>query len=347
MKFESQLHYLNQLPPSDELVPGGVFVYDQGLLNLEPKLTTWLEDVKLAYPVKAGEELKDIHAFPKHIENLLDLVDRSPQAKPSLVAVGGGSLGDFTGFAASCLKRGLGFVQIPTTLLAAVDSAHGGKTALNVRGAKNQIGSFYPARDVYIIKDFLKQLPLQQREDSFGELFKMGLLSGGALWTQLKEVSDLELDTLWELLPGAVEGKYGVIERDPYEMLGIRQCLNLGHTMGHVWEVACGLSHGKAVAQGIDFALAFSREKAFLSDDDDREIRESGGYRILKRVISALNIQPLPRKQVEDLLRRDKKRAGENALYFIFVNRPGSYQSEAISYDELLDEAGRQGFVAS
>ena len=222
------LQYSEKLPPLRDFFP----VVDRSLLSL-PLVKEWLADFPSYWAVDAGEKLKDFTHFPRLLEDLshayTEAEGRFADARPGVVALGGGTVGDFVGFVASVYRRGIPLCHIPSTWLAAVDSAHGGKTGLNLKGYKNQIGTFYPAQKVYLVKNLLLQQPQDLVQSAWGEWVKTALLGGGEFYQALKK---LTLDPahsasrLYDLLPEALAVKYQVIKEDPREQSGYRQILN-------------------------------------------------------------------------------------------------------------------------
>ena len=175
-----------------------------------------------------------------------------------MVALGGGSVGDFAGFFASVCKRGLPLIQIPSTWLAAIDSAHGGKNALNVGSMKNQLGTIAFARRIFLSKHLLCGQPTERAQEAMGELAKIAIIDGGPWVKELLAAPESDGELLWRFLSCAVAAKYKVVLSDPLERLSVRHQLNLGHTIGHILEIQHQLPHGLAVAQGLHFALELS-----------------------------------------------------------------------------------------
>ena len=248
-------------------------IYDRQLRGSEG-FGKWLKEFPYGYPVRSGEDLKDIHAFPAHLKKIFKQITPFSAKSLCVVGVGGGSLGDFAGFLSSVLKRGVPLVHIPSTLLAAMDSAHGGKTALNVGVFKNQVGSFYPADGVLIVKSLFEGLPDLQIQSASGELAKMALLEGGALYARFRDEFKMDLESIWSFLPDAIAAKYKVLEKDPFEKTGERQILNLGHSLGHALESYYGLAHGVAVGEGLLFALLWSEHQGFFRGVEPSDIVE-------------------------------------------------------------------------
>jgi 3-dehydroquinate synthase len=292
----------------------------------------------------AGESLKDLRVFPVHCERLLKIVHGLNSRRLTIVAVGGGSVGDFSGFVASVLKRGVRLVHIPTTWLAAIDSVHGGKTALNVHGGKNQIGTFYPAAEIFLVSGILEaQAPLRSR-DALGELAKIALIDGGTWVRNLEKSNRVDgAKILIRYLRDAINAKYRVVERDPKEQNGVRQILNLGHTFGHVLEAANGLSHGAAVAEGTFFALDWSFHRG--------ELNEHEYHRANHLLCGVFGLERSTKKRrlrtalARRLLLLDKKSASGKKLNFIFLKGIGRPIRRVVAVDEVLCEARRQQWL--
>ena len=226
---------------SDSLGRDCCFVVDTSLESL----TESLPDGRV-FHIDAEKE-KDLN----HVESCLEwLIDLNAGRKTTLIAVGGGATTDFAAFAASVYKRGMRLVLVPTTLLSAVDSAIGGKTAVNFV-AKNTIGTFYPANEVVIIEDFFKTLSPQQIASGKAEIIKLALIKGGRLADMVFAAEDLLSE---EAVTLAILGKYEIVRDDFTDTLEKRIVLNWGHTFGHAIELYYSLPHGLAVAAGMVLA---------------------------------------------------------------------------------------------
>ncbi len=223
--------------------------------------------------IPAGETTKTLDTVREVYETAIAHgVDRQTH----ILAYGGGVVGDVAGFVASTLLRGLPFAQVPTTVLAQVDSSVGGKVGVNFSGVKNLIGSFYQPRWVFIDTNHLATLPTEHRRSGLTEAVKHGLLGGDLVLNNITEniarVLDGDEQALLNMLPTVVKLKADVVSEDERES-GRRVILNLGHTMGHAFETDTAngpLSHGDAIALGLRFCLAFSSEKLGLPKDDRR-----------------------------------------------------------------------------
>lgn len=341
--FQSELLFVNQLSEMGLDPSTSVIFYDE-ILEQHEIMKSFLSNYQFKKALMGGETLKSLSSFEKEFAWLNEIAQEVSFKKMQLICLGGGSLGDFVGFVASVFKRGVEFVQIPTTWLAAIDSAHGGKTALNFDGIKNQIGSFYPASKIFCVKELLFTQPQELAEDAAGELFKSAILSKNK---KLHLILDgdimLSKELIWENLPAAIELKYQVIEQDPFESLGIRYLLNLGHTLGHVFEAIHGFSHGKAIAVGMIYSLRFSMLHYSIKDEFIPVI-ETLKKQFKKEYDFSLE-NPMAEKQVRDLLLADKKRSSKDAVHFIFTKALGDCQVEEVKIDDMISEAVEQGFV--
>jgi 3-dehydroquinate synthase len=203
----------------------------------------WLRNCSNFFILK-GEESKDLSTFERGVEWLSDMkADRNS----TIVGIGGGSVTDFSGFLASVFNRGVRLVLVPTTLLAAIDSAIGGKTGLNYV-AKNIVGSFYPAEKVVVCEDFFKSLSVESISSGKAEMIKVSMLTGSGL----SELFEKGVDAVnRDGIEMAIADKYHFAGNDMADSRGTRIYLNWGHTFGHAIERCYGLPHGIAVATGM------------------------------------------------------------------------------------------------
>jgi 3-dehydroquinate synthase len=202
------------------------------------------------------------------------LIDMGLERRDCVIALGGGVIGDLAGFAASIVRRGMPFVQMPTTLLAQVDSSVGGKTAINTPQGKNLVGAFHQPRLVLADTDVLATLPPREFRAGYVEAAKYGLLGDAEYFAWLEQngpaVFARDEAALTRAISVAVQGKAGIVARDETET-GERMLLNLGHTFGHALEAWAGFSdrllHGEAIAIGICLAFRLSEELAFIGNN--------------------------------------------------------------------------------
>ena len=221
----------------------------------------------------AGEAQKSIANLEEILDSLFEAgLDRSDL----LIAFGGGVIGDLAGFAASIYKRGMPFVQVPTTLLSQVDSSVGGKTAVNNKYGKNLIGAFYQPRAVITDTDLLSSLPLRELKAGYAEVLKYGLLGDAAFFQELDgglaaDILALKPKALSRAIYVSCKTKAKIVAQDERES-GVRALLNLGHTFGHALELEAGydgdLLHGEAVSIGMEMAFLYAASEGICSQDD-------------------------------------------------------------------------------
>ena len=268
--------------------------------------------------VPEGEEAKSVTTANRLWNRMLEAGGKRDSR---LLAFGGGSVGDLGGFVAGCFLRGIGFVQLPTTLLAQVDAAIGGKTGVDLPGGKNTVGLFHHPFQVVEETEFLGTLPREELRSGLVEVVKMALLLDPALLerteTELPRLLEGDAAALTPVVGGAAAAKIGVVERDPVEK-GERKLLNFGHTLGHAIEASLGyegLRHGEAVAYGILFALRLAELRGL----------DATVSRRMRGLLARFGLPPLPPLDPSALMEhmgRDKK-ARESGLVWVLPTAPG------------------------
>jgi 3-dehydroquinate synthase len=221
----------------------------------------------------AGESTKSWEQLSALCDALLQ---RGVERSDTILALGGGVIGDLTGFAAAIVKRGCNFIQIPTTLLAQVDSSVGGKTAINTGAGKNLIGAFHQPVAVLIDPDTLATLPRRQIAAGYAEVVKYGLIDDPAFFAWCEDhggaILDGDIALAEQAIVGSVRAKAAIVGDDERETSGRRALLNLGHTFGHALEAEAGFSdrllHGEAVAAGCALAFRYSARLGLCSVGD-------------------------------------------------------------------------------
>jgi 3-dehydroquinate synthase len=300
--------------------------------------------------VPAGEGSKEFAAFG-HLLN--DLLDRRPDRKTTLVALGGGVVGDLAGFAAAVLLRGVDFIQVPTTLLAQVDSSVGGKTGINTRHGKNLVGAFYQPRLVLADTDALDTLPRRELLAGYAEVAKYGLIDQPDFFTWCEKNGAGLLAGDAARRSYAVEqsclAKARIVAADERETTDLRALLNLGHTFGHALEAETGfgpdLLHGEAVGAGMAMAFDLSARLGLCPPADAARVRQhlaAVGLPVRLRSIGGDNRRRWDAGRLIDHMRGDKK-AADGKLAFILARGIGrAFVSrdvdEAILHG-LLDDA--------
>lgn len=269
--------------------------------------------------IPAGEENKTLD----NIKNIYKtLIEEKYDRKDLLIALGGGVVGDMTGYAAATYLRGVDFIQIPTTLLAQADSSIGGKTGVDFDGYKNMVGAFYMPKLVYMNISTLKTLDDRQFYSGFAEIMKHGLIKDAIyyewLLDNMYEIQDRDLDILEEMLMRSNTIKKLVVEKDPKEQ-GDRALLNFGHTIGHAIEKAKNfeLLHGECVALGAVAAAFISWKHNWLSMEEYYEIRDM--FVPFKLPISIQDINP---EEILSLTKSDKKMA-TGQIRFVLLKKVG------------------------
>lgn len=219
------------------------------------------------YIINPGEESKSIEDYER-IMNYCKKVNLS--RKSLIIALGGGVVGDLAGFVAATYMRGIDVVQMPTSLLAQVDSSIGGKTGINLGNSKNIIGAFHQPKITYINVESLKTLPEEEYLSGMGEVIKYAFIEENEFFEFLLEnyedILDRKTSTLLKMVNFCAKSKAYVVEKDEKEG-GLRKILNFGHTFGHGIEKLCHLSHGYAVTIGMNMAFKLSLRKNLISED--------------------------------------------------------------------------------
>jgi 3-dehydroquinate synthase len=282
-----------------------------------------------------GEQYKNLENINKIFDHLLE---NKYSRNATLIALGGGVVGDMGGFAAACYQRGIPFIQIPTTVLAQVDSSVGGKTGVNHPLGKNMIGAFYQPKCVIADMDVLDTLEDRQLIAGIAEVIKYGLIRDVEFFEWLEKNIGLLLaknkDALAYVIERSCLNKAEVVVEDEFES-GIRATLNLGHTFGHAIETGMGYGtylHGEAVAIGICYAADLSKRMGWITNDD------------MERIIALLKLAQLPvnppkemnAKQFLDLMAVDKKNV-DGKIRLILLESIGK-ATLPVSVDQLLLE---------
>ena len=287
----------------------------------------------VVYSFPAGEASKTLDTI-KEIYRFL--IEEGFDRKDMLLALGGGVVGDMTGYAAATYLRGIDYVQIPTTLLAQTDSGIGGKTGVDFDGYKNMVGAFKMPRLVYMNLAVLKTLDDRQFFAGFAEVMKHGLIKDASFYewliSNMYEICERDMDTLEEMVMRRCTIKKLVVEKDPTEQ-GDRALLNFGHTIGHAIEKAKNfeLYHGECVALGVVAAAYISWKKELLSMEEYYEIRDM--FVPFYLPITVENIEP---EQIVELTKSDKKME-DGKLKFVLLKKIGkAVIDRSVTEEEIL-----------
>ena len=281
----------------------------------------------------------DTHKTLESVGHVWSELQRMGATRHSLmVNLGGGMVTDLGGFAASTFKRGIAFINIPTTLLSMVDASVGGKTGINFGGLKNEIGVFNNAHSVILDTTFLKTMDHENLLSGYAEMLKHGLISDEAMWAELLRFSPLttQLSPLTKMLADSVAVKQRIVTEDPLEQ-GIRKALNLGHTAGHAFESLAlertPVLHGYAVAWGIVVELFLSCIKTGFPQD---KMRQTVAYIHEHYGRMAITCDDYPR--LLELMHHDKKNTGAD-INFTLLGNIGDIRINQTATEEEIKEA--------
>jgi 3-dehydroquinate synthase len=295
------------------------------------------------FPLAAGEQAK---AFD-HVEALSHWLLQNGVSRGSLLlAVGGGVIGDLTGFCASIILRGIPYIQVPTTLLAQVDSSVGGKTGINTKFGKNLIGSFYQPAVVIADTDTLATLPRRELLAGYAEIAKYGLINDSGFFNWLENngenVCALNKEAITQAIESSVKAKVTIVQADEKEETGQRALLNFGHTFGHALETAAGydgrLLHGEAVAIGMCMAFDLS-VRLGLCSAEDRDRAERHLTKIGLPTRAAFIDPPLGAgpKELLEIMKRDKKAVGGKMRFVVTSGIGQAFLSDDVPEQTVLE----------
>lgn len=305
-------------------------IADSAVLKAHPEAAKALRGVAEVLEISGGEKSKTLRTFGMLCS---ELAEKRADRKNAVVAFGGGVVGDIAGFVAASYMRGVDFYQIPTTLLAMVDSSVGGKTGVNIPEGKNLVGAFHQPKVVYTETAFLSSLPKRQFAAGMAEVIKCAILGDAPLFAKLAKLKK-PLDFSSRELPAAIIGacslKAKIVAADECETSanGGRALLNLGHTFGHAIEHNAGYGkylHGEAVAIGTVMAAVLSRRLGLVGADCVDEIKsllEANGLPVSLR-------KPISAKDFIDAMHGDKKSTG-GKLRFVTILSIGDSRTEFV-----------------
>ncbi len=291
------------------------------------RLKSWFKDAEF-FVLPAGEENKTFQFLGEILEKM---AGAGLHRTSRLFAVGGGVVGDIGGLSAAMYMRGISCVQIPTTLLAQVDSSVGGKTAVDLAGVKNVVGAFYQPCEVLVDPTFLDTLPLREIKCGLGEIVKYAALSE-EMFNKLENAEDLsDKGFLKGLISACIRHKASVVTADEKET-GERKSLNVGHTTGHAIELSYGLSHGESVLYGMLFETRMAMEKGVCES--------AYGERLLAVIRRALAVAPCENVDFKDVAfcakkaHADKKNKDDGLIQTAVAKNKGEWTMMQLPFDE-------------
>lgn len=281
--------------------------------------------------IEAGECHKNMHTCSEIWSILSDLgADR----KSVLINLGGGVITDLGGFIASAFKRGIDFINVPTTLLGMVDASIGGKNGVDLGVLKNQIGTFNEPVLLLIDSEYLATLSNREMVSGLAEMLKHGLIFDKAYWQKFHDISAIHFNEFDELIYRSIEIKNEIVSQDPTEK-GIRKALNFGHTLGHGIE-SCFLKtetpllHGEAIAIGMELEAFISKEKGLLTEVEYLEIK-----RTLQSIYNKTTLDSEMQKNIIEILIHDKKNEF-GTVQFALLNEIGNYKINQTADNEII-----------
>ncbi len=329
--FNEILSYLKELDCSNKKI---CIVTDTNVAPLYAKeLKETLEkgcDKCFVVSFEAGEQSKNQDTINKIYEVL---VAKKFDRNDILVALGGGVVGDMTGFVAATYMRGIDFIQVPTTLLAMVDSSIGGKTGIDFKNYKNMIGAFKMPKLVYINLDTLKSLPKREFSAGMAEVIKYGMIMSKDFYYYLADnadkINNLKDKYIFNMIYMCCKFKQAVVERDPLEK-GVRKILNFGHTAGHSIEKLKDftLLHGECVAIGMVIAAQYSYELGMIQSSDVMHLMDT-----LRKFSLPVNIEGLSTKDIIVPIVNDKKMSS-NTIHFVAIDQIGHAKITPIDFKD-------------
>lgn len=318
----------------EELTPSQVLVLadENTFLACYPKVRSFLPDHEVDV-IKSGEKHKTLETCTQVWQRMTDL---SFDRKAVVVNLGGGVIGDMGGFIASTYKRGIRFVQVPTTLLSQVDASVGGKLGIDFQGFKNHIGVFADPQAVCIYPGFLDTLSDRELHSGFAEVIKHHLIADREAWADLLEIGELRKADLQQLIQHSVEIKAKIVKQDPFEQ-GARKSLNFGHTFGHAMESEFldrenRFLHGEAIAAGMIMEAYVSMKHGLIFPKDYRDIKN-----FLDRFFPEIPIHSSDDEALLSRMQNDKKNEHGNILCTL-LDGIGFYMvNVSLSREEVLD----------
>lgn len=301
-----------------------------------PVIKDLFEDNYHLIEIKSGEANKILETA-EYLWNYLS--EKKASRKSLIINLGGGIITDIGGFVASTYQRGIDFINIPTTLLAMVDAAIGGKNGINLNSLKNQIGSINcPIKNI-ISAEFLSTLPKNELVAGFAEVLKHALLKSESEWQKIKSITpeNIDVNTLQEIVNGSAKIKEYFVEKDPMEK-GVREALNFGHTIGHGIETYFNrknspILHGEAVAIGIITELFLSNK---VLNFDFHKLFEVAEY--VASYFPSYKIDYKDYNEVYEIMKHDKKNK-ENKIRFSLLKQIGEIQINQVCEKEDVFEA--------
>lgn len=333
---------LSQLIPELNKAEGKVlFICDKNVVKLHKQKIYSLIGSRInfyQYIFRSTEENKTLES----VNSIYDYLQQNNfSRKDKIVAIGGGIVGDVTGFVAATYMRGLSYYQIPTTLLSMVDSSVGGKTGVNYSNVKNLIGAFYHPDKVYVDLNFLLTLPHKEIVSGAGEIFKYAFLIDEQNYDFIKKslfdiINSGQISE--KLIARCIQIKASVVGKDEFETNGLRKILNLGHTFAHGFESASNfaVTHGEAVIAGIFNSLIVSKKIGLITNSEFENFFSDFEFLPVNRKIFNTNPNDLIKYMKSD------KKTSESRIKLVLVSKPGNLFIDVIVNENVIKESVKE-----
>jgi len=326
--------YLQENKPSKIFILVDSNTHEHCLSKFLQNLQTGMETEVIE--IEAGEEFKNLQTCEGVWNALSELgADR----KSMLINLGGGVVTDLGGFVASTFKRGIKFINIPTSLLAMVDASVGGKTGVDLGNLKNQIGVINQPELVLIDSSYLTTLSQREMRSGLAEILKHGLIADEKYWQKISDLSELKLSDLEEIIKESVKIKGYIVEKDPFEN-NIRKTLNFGHTLGHAIESYCLTSpekekmlHGEAIAAGMILETFLSSELKNFPKEKLNQVKE-----VITNMYGTEEFSDKDIQKIKALMKFDKKNEHGN-INFVLLENIGMPVFDITVTDDLIKKA--------
>lgn len=281
--------------------------------------------------VEPGEEMKNIQTA-NHLWEILTEMQADRNAL--VINLGGGVITDLGGFVASTYKRGIRFINIPTTLLSMCDASIGGKTGIDLMHYKNMVGTFSFPEQIFVYPQFLQTLPYQELRSGFAEMLKHGLIADKSHWENLIQIEELSVDAVLPHIQTSMDIKQQVVEKDFHEK-NVRKTLNFGHTIGHAIESLCleketPILHGEAVALGMICETHLSFLEGLLPKDDSELIIKK-----IRKYYPYVSIEAFSEAEILNLMKNDKKNS-QGQINFSLLNGIGKSRFDYLCSEENI-----------
>lgn len=329
--YKALQNYIDQKQPSKVVVLVDDNTEEHCLTHFFKQASLDQEPITIAIP--PGEDQKHMGTC---MALLVELTNQGLDRKSLLINLGGGVITDLGGFVASIFKRGIDYINVPTTLLAIVDAAVGGKTGVDLEHLKNQIGVINQSQMVIIDANYLDTLPTNQLHSGFAEMIKHGLISSQDHWDAIKKTVNKNSITPKDLIHDSISVKHAIVQQDPKE-LGIRMALNYGHTLGHAIESFClssdavqTLLHGEAIAIGMVLETYISAELLGFPKNILDDL-----VKITKQLYPKVHFEPHHIEEIIELMSYDKKNVN-GQVNFVLLEDIGAIALDCVVDNDLI-----------